>query len=93
MKQQFVLLLSILLLSFFLSSSRFLELPKGPTRQGEKEVKVNDNSMVQSSAELKVDMEELMGSEECCEKDEECSSRRMMAEAHLDYIYTQHHKP
>jgi hypothetical protein len=35
-----------------------------------------------------------MGSEECYdEKDEECSRRRMIAEAHLDYIYTQDHKP
>ncbi|KAH7671448.1 Phytosulfokine protein [Dioscorea alata] len=25
--------------------------------------------------------------------DEECMKRRMMDEAHLDYIYTQHHKP
>ncbi|KAJ0973459.1 hypothetical protein J5N97_021418 [Dioscorea zingiberensis] len=25
--------------------------------------------------------------------DEECMKRRMMYEAHLDYIYTQHHKP
>lgn len=40
---------------------------------------------------------QLMGTseeEECRdEKDEECMKRRMMAEAHLDYIYTQHHKP
>jgi hypothetical protein len=35
-----------------------------------------------------------MGSEECYdEKDEEWSRRRMIAEAHLDYIYTQDHKP
>ncbi|WVY97526.1 hypothetical protein V8G54_029677 [Vigna mungo] len=36
---------------------------------------------------------QLMGSEECFVKDEGCNSRRMMVEAHLDYIYTQHHKP
>ncbi|KAI3949979.1 hypothetical protein MKW92_017091 [Papaver armeniacum] len=39
----------------------------------------------------------LMGMEDCHEsgdeKEEECLKRRMMAEAHLDYIYTQHHKP
>lgn len=34
-----------------------------------------------------------MGSEECYEKDEECSSRKMIEEAHLDYIYTQNRKP
>lgn len=31
-----------------------------------------------------------MGIEECEEKDEVCLKRRMIAEAHLDYIYTQH---
>ncbi|KAM2685811.1 hypothetical protein EV2_008772 [Malus domestica] len=39
------------------------------------------------------DLVNLMGSEECDEKDEECLRRRMIAEAHLDYIYTQNHKP
>lgn len=31
-----------------------------------------------------------MGIEKCEEKDEVCLKRRMIAEAHLDYIYTQH---
>ncbi|KAL4285084.1 hypothetical protein GQ457_16G008390 [Hibiscus cannabinus] len=32
--------------------------------------------------------------EESCETgDDECLKRRMISEAHLDYIYTQHHKP
>ncbi|RDY12330.1 putative phytosulfokines 6, partial [Mucuna pruriens] len=92
MKQQIVLLFSLLLLSSFLASARLLEPPKGP-RQGEKEGEVNDNAIPQSSAELEDDMEELMGVEECCMKEEECSRRRMMVEAHLDYIYTQHHNP
>ncbi|KAK4440641.1 hypothetical protein Salat_0399000 [Sesamum alatum] len=36
----------------------------------------------------------LMGLEEYCQNgDEECLKRRAIAEAHLDYIYTQHHKP
>ncbi|CAI0469494.1 unnamed protein product [Linum tenue] len=45
------------------------------------------------------DFSTLMGAEElekaeavCGEKDEDCLARRMVAEAHLDYIYTQHHK-
>lgn len=92
MKQQIVLFFSVLLLFSFLASARLLEPPKGP-RQGEKEVEVNDNVIPESSTELKDDMKELMGSEECYMKDEECISRRMMVEAHLDYIYTQHHKP
>lgn len=36
---------------------------------------------------------QLMGLEKCGDKDEECHRRRMVAEAHLDYIYTQHQKP
>ncbi|KAB2607721.1 hypothetical protein D8674_010889 [Pyrus ussuriensis x Pyrus communis] len=39
------------------------------------------------------DIANLMGAEECDENDEECLQRRMIAEAHLDYIYTQNHKP
>ncbi|KAK7345407.1 hypothetical protein VNO77_16011 [Canavalia gladiata] len=92
MKQQIIFLFSLLLLSSFLTSANLLEPPKG-LRQDEKGVKVNDNAIPQSSIKPKDYMEELMGSEECYEKEEECYSRRMMAEAHLDYIYTQHHKP
>lgn len=36
---------------------------------------------------------QLMGLEECEENDEACLKRRMVAEAHLDYIYTQKNKP
>ncbi|KAJ6821075.1 putative phytosulfokines 6 [Iris pallida] len=35
----------------------------------------------------------LMGMEQCNDGDEECLKRRLMSEAHLDYIYTQKHKP
>ena len=35
----------------------------------------------------------LLGVEDCKSGDEECLQRRMTIEAHLDYIYTQHHKP
>lgn len=38
-------------------------------------------------------LQELMGMEDCGNEDEECLKRRVLAEAHLDYIYTQHHKP
>ncbi|KAL5545925.1 hypothetical protein UlMin_005612 [Ulmus minor] len=41
----------------------------------------------------KDDLFDLMGSEGCDDKDEECLKRRMIADSHLDYIYTQHHKP
>ncbi|KAH1123202.1 hypothetical protein J1N35_006362 [Gossypium stocksii] len=56
-----------------------------------KELKAYEMMMIQ--ADRKHDFSELMGAEECYEKDEECVKRRMMADAHLDYIYTQNHKP
>ncbi|XP_014513477.1 putative phytosulfokines 6 [Vigna radiata var. radiata] len=84
MKQHFAFLFFLLLLSSFLVSPRLLQPPKG-----EKEVQLNHRSFFH----LNDNMEELMGSEECFVKDEGCNSRRMMVEAHLDYIYTQHHKP
>ncbi|KAL3530426.1 hypothetical protein ACH5RR_009748 [Cinchona calisaya] len=37
-------------------------------------------------------LDKLMGLEECENEDKECFNRRILAEAHLDYIYTQHHK-
>ncbi|XP_062083674.1 phytosulfokines 2-like [Humulus lupulus] len=43
-------------------------------------------------------VDELMGLEDCGKEgddddDEECLKGRIIAEAHLDYIYTQHQKP
>ncbi|KAL9171394.1 hypothetical protein ABFS82_04G205700 [Erythranthe guttata] len=35
----------------------------------------------------------VMGVEECEEEDEDCLERRVIAEVHLDYIYTQQHQP
>ncbi|KAK6926662.1 Phytosulfokine [Dillenia turbinata] len=35
----------------------------------------------------------LMGKEDCGKGDEECIKRRIISEAHLDYIYTQHDRP
>ena len=37
--------------------------------------------------------QQLMGLELCQSGDDECFKRRIIAEAHLDYIYTQHRKP
>ncbi|XP_045809840.1 putative phytosulfokines 6 isoform X2 [Trifolium pratense] len=88
MKHQILLLFSLLILSSFFASARLLV-----PQKGEKELKIIGNTIAQSSAEMKQDMEELMGIEECYENEEECSRRRIIAEAHLDYIYTQHHKP
>ncbi|BFG38694.1 hypothetical protein CerSpe_249680 [Prunus speciosa] len=47
----------------------------------------------QASLSATNDPIDLMGSEECDDRDEECLKRRLIAEAHLDYIYTQNHKP
>ncbi|CAJ1955799.1 unnamed protein product [Sphenostylis stenocarpa] len=38
-------------------------------------------------------LKQLLGVEDSKGGDEECLQRRMTLEAHLDYIYTQHHKP
>ncbi|XP_054808828.1 putative phytosulfokines 6 [Prosopis cineraria] len=76
-----------LLLLFHFSASALLILPN----QDEKEVKTIDVAHARSSTELRY-VVEVPESDEC-DDDEECSERRMIAEAHLDYIYTQHHKP
>ncbi|KAE9619620.1 hypothetical protein Lal_00038059 [Lupinus albus] len=95
MKHKIVLPFFVLLiLSSFLASARDLLVPSKGTKQGEKVEKVNGNILGQAyAADLTDHMEELIDSKKCNEKDEECFIRRMIAEAHLDYIYTEHHKP
>ncbi|XP_059430942.1 putative phytosulfokines 6 [Corylus avellana] len=61
-----------------------------PTKQGQEEMKLNQ---VTSGDSLVESMNQLMGLEDCNRGDEECLQRRIVSEAHLDYIYTQHHKP
>ncbi|KAI3523335.1 hypothetical protein L1887_01396 [Cichorium endivia] len=86
-------------LIFFLSivvfshtSARFLH-----TKPGEKMVELDEsiNSSESHLADLETvdSLHELMGIENCDSRDEECLKRRVLAEAHLDYIYTQHRKP
>ncbi|KAL5741002.1 hypothetical protein ACOSP7_029875 [Xanthoceras sorbifolium] len=79
-----------LVLSYTISARHLL-----PEKQGDqKEVKANGIAHATTfKKDIKEDLLNLMGSEECDEKDEDCLKRRMIAEAHLDYIYTQHHKP
>ncbi|XP_021908768.1 putative phytosulfokines 6 [Carica papaya] len=81
------LLSAFLLLSFPASASRLL-----PHTQGEKELKTN-RSYGTIGRNFTRGTLNLMGAEECDERDEECVKRRMIADAHLDYIYTQHRKP
>ncbi|KAJ9184430.1 hypothetical protein P3X46_004158 [Hevea brasiliensis] len=78
----FVLLIFLCFLLLSSASARLL-----PPKQDEKEAK-------DSLTGEKDNVSNLMGLEEyeCEEGDEECLKRRMVADAHLDYIYTQHHK-
>ncbi|PSR95487.1 Phytosulfokine-beta like [Actinidia chinensis var. chinensis] len=68
-----------------------------PFKQGEEELKLNHEITTEvSPAENKEtdSLNQLMGVVEDCQSGgEECLNRRMVAEAHLDYIYTQHQKP
>ncbi|KAH9660119.1 putative phytosulfokines 6 [Citrus sinensis] len=83
-------LLLILLIFSSEISARFMG-----TKQGQEEVKLKELSSEVSLQEMeKSESMTLMGMEACDENgDEECLKRRIIAEAHLDYIYTQHHKP
>ncbi|KAL1827737.1 hypothetical protein DCAR_0206926 [Daucus carota subsp. sativus] len=78
-----------LLLLIFLIASQTSARSLLTTHQGSRE-QLKLNSLVTKGSES---FEELMGMEECKNGDEECLKRRAMAEVHLDYIYTQHHKP
>ncbi|CAK9168081.1 unnamed protein product [Ilex paraguariensis] len=55
--------------------------------------KAQANGISQAGSYLRAeedDISNLLGLEKCIDKDEDCLKRRMVAEAHLDYIYTQH---
>ncbi|XVF55653.1 hypothetical protein PTKIN_Ptkin06aG0053700 [Pterospermum kingtungense] len=86
----FLLIFALLLCSYSTSAARLLQ----PQMQDEGE-EFKAKGIVQAGllTDTKENFSDLMGSEECNEKDEECMKRRMIADAHLDYIYTQHHKP
>ncbi|KAL7173854.1 hypothetical protein ACSBR2_033170 [Camellia fascicularis] len=86
----YVMLFIIFLVTTSQTVARFLA-----TKQGEKETKLNEITTGGSLVEVEENdsLNQLMGVEECQNGDEDCLKRRMVAEAHLDYIYTQHHKP
>ncbi|KAJ8899641.1 hypothetical protein K2173_018615 [Erythroxylum novogranatense] len=83
----FLCLLSLLISS---TSSRFLV-----QKQGQNEVKVNEISRPVSvrNTNVEVNKDTMASGEYCSEKDEECRHGRMIAEAHLDYVYTEGHNP
>ncbi|XP_059428329.1 putative phytosulfokines 6 [Corylus avellana] len=76
-----IFLFFVFLLCSFLASARLLSPKQGITHAA--------NSFTDHSEEFS----NLMGLEECHGDDGECLKGRMMVEAHLDYIYTQHVKP
>ncbi|KAK8596158.1 hypothetical protein V6N13_000806 [Hibiscus sabdariffa] len=86
MKQSFLSgLLLLLLFSSHLSARLIAD------KQGKEEVEL---TQITDMEDTEVIMNQLFGVEESCETgDDECLKRRMISEAHLDYIYTQHHKP
>ncbi|KAK8601725.1 hypothetical protein V6N13_058594 [Hibiscus sabdariffa] len=79
-----LLLFLVFLISSSLASARFLA-----DKQGKQEVELTQITD-REDTEL---MNQLFGVEACDAGDDECLKRRMLSEAHLDYIYTQHHKP
>ncbi|XVF19778.1 hypothetical protein REPUB_Repub11eG0140200 [Reevesia pubescens] len=88
MKQSFLsgvlLLLFIILISSSHLSARFIA-----NKQGKEKVEL---SQIKDIDDIEL-MNQLMGIEACETEDNECLKRRIISEAHLDYIYTQHHKP
>ncbi|KAK4749296.1 hypothetical protein SAY87_026745 [Trapa incisa] len=95
MKQNRAILLLLLLLLFLISQSsgRLLK----TVNSGGDSMKENKIIALEpSSSDQTVNLSSLMGASEVedCEGEEaeDCMTRRMMAEAHLDYIYTQHHR-
>ncbi|XP_041028812.1 putative phytosulfokines 6 [Juglans microcarpa x Juglans regia] len=80
----------VLLLCTSLTSSRLLTPKRG--EKGTLKVEGISTNAAGSLIDLE-DISNLMGLEECDDKDEGCLHGRMIAEAHLDYIYTQHRKP
>ncbi|KAK9290047.1 hypothetical protein L1049_008210 [Liquidambar formosana] len=84
-----IFLLFVSLLFSYSTTARLLE-----SKQGEQEMKATGMTDAGPLIDMKEeDITNLMGLEKCEDTDEECLNRRMVAEAHLDYIYTQHHKP
>ncbi|XP_011090004.1 putative phytosulfokines 6 [Sesamum indicum] len=83
------LALLIFLLAILISTSAREFAPK----EGEVDEKISGKGLSVEKMGSTDSFDNLMGLEECEGEDEECLKRRAIAEAHLDYIYTQHHKP
>ncbi|KAG5602808.1 hypothetical protein H5410_034178 [Solanum commersonii] len=73
------------------SSSRYFLSTRSEVKEDVKHGKVNFPLYSVDHMETNDSLNKLMGLEECVEEDGECMKRRVVAEAHLDYIYTQGH--
>ncbi|KAI7746649.1 hypothetical protein M8C21_014211 [Ambrosia artemisiifolia] len=74
-----------------LTSARFLH-----TKPGDNMLTLDESINISGSEHSLVDLDSFINEGmECGSGDEECLKRRVLAvaDAHLDYIYTQHHKP
>ncbi|KAL0730300.1 hypothetical protein Bca4012_026393 [Brassica carinata] len=85
MKQILCLTVCVLFFILLISSTS-----SSITQRGKEDPELNPSVSALPVEDDAVD--KLMGMEYCGEGDEECLRRRMLTEAHLDYIYTQHHK-
>ncbi|KAK3005877.1 hypothetical protein RJ639_016654 [Escallonia herrerae] len=55
---------------------------------GEGDKMIKPIKSITSTEESAAEIENLMGREDCGNGDQECLNRRVIAEAHLDYIYS-----
>ncbi|XP_022732107.1 putative phytosulfokines 6 [Durio zibethinus] len=89
MKQGFLsgalLFFLLILISSSHLSARFIANKQGKDQEAELS-KITDMEDIEL-------MNQLMGVEACDTGDDGCLKRRIISDAHLDYIYTQHHKP
>ncbi|XP_019156416.1 PREDICTED: phytosulfokines 5-like [Ipomoea nil] len=95
MKQIVIFFFSSLVILLFLSRCTGARLQ--PTIQvfsDEQKIQVIRATQERPSLKSQEDFSALMSLEESCEdNDKDCLSRRMVLEAHLDYIYKQGRKP
>ncbi|TMW80824.1 hypothetical protein EJD97_014677 [Solanum chilense] len=79
-------LISSFIILLLISQTISVRLPPTIIRDNNK---IEANGIIHSIPTQEDDFTNLMGMEKCEDRDEVCLNRRMVAEAHLDYIYTQ----
>ncbi|XP_039002675.1 putative phytosulfokines 6 isoform X2 [Hibiscus syriacus] len=88
MKRRFLFTVFLLFSFTVLISSSHISARFSGNKQREEEVELSQITDMEGT-----ELMNLMGMEACDEGDDGCLKRRIIAEAHLDYIYTQHHQP